>query len=320
MKNSLLILFILFSQLGHSDDFSCEKMDHQERIIKKSGLEIKSEPNDTSKTLLKLPYWTKVDACMAIERRDTINGTFGTWIKVKYGTISGFMFNGFLVRTYEEYEKPKDIRLMSEGELCSFPNFDPTLNWYGLYKTESGDSLINVEIEISKESLDQRSDWGRGTIFIKTNISERIVAWLLIGSKQPLTEKIVSYNNIGMNPLFLFPGQSQSIGIYLSTYRTTNNIDLNAIGTVSDFKNEPVYENYQLRLTDNRNNYKTQNISKDKEDQLVWYGDLDNDKKPDFILQAYYNNSSKTTLFLSSTAKNEDIVEEVDNWSCGYCN
>lgn len=319
MKHTLIILLIAISQLGYSDDFSCKKMDHQERIIKKSGLEIKSEPSNTSETILLLPYWTKVDACFVPELRDTINGTFGTWIKVKYDTISGYMFNGFLVGTYEKYEKPKDIRLMSEGESCSFPNFDPTLYWYGLYKTEDGDSLIKVEIEISKESLDLRSDFDAGSVFVKTNLSNRMHSFLLIGSKKPLIERIVSYK-IGMNPVFLFPGQSYSIGVFLSKHRTTNNLDFNVIGTVKDYKYGPEYENYQLRLMDNRNNYKTQVISKDPENRIIWYGDIDNDEIPDFVLHAYLNSSSRMSLYLSSKAKNDNFVEIADIWHNGYCN
>ena len=53
--------------------------------------------------------------------------------------------------------------------------------------------------------------------------------------------------------------------------------------------------------------------------ELLWYGDIDGDKKPDFIFLASSNSTGQFTLFLSSSAENGNFVKKVGQWTDYDC-
>ncbi len=121
-------------------------MDHQQRVISKNGLKIRSEPNTKSQSLVSVPYWAKVNVCWVDQGKDTIDNICGNWRMVEYQNYRGYMFDGYLVSVDSTYENNNDFRIFLEGRHCAYPNYDPDLFWYGIYETETGDSLIKVDI------------------------------------------------------------------------------------------------------------------------------------------------------------------------------
>ncbi|PKP48270.1 MAG: hypothetical protein CVT94_08885 [Bacteroidetes bacterium HGW-Bacteroidetes-11] len=325
----LLITFlsvIFIHHPGFAQKLSCDYGEIQMRIISKTGLELKSGAEEDSITLITVPYWAKVDVCLDIEKADTVNSTFGDWRKVNYNGLNGYMFDGFLTETYTSYETPKDIRIMVEGYLCAPLNFDPTLFWYGIYRTKTADSLIRVDIEFNKLNFERMEEMEGGIILIRTNLSDKMKSMLLIGSNKPLSEKIVSYNNNPIDPHTLYPGQRKTVYTWNSIQRYGNALNLNAIGTFKDSQHGVVLENYQLRLTNIQDNHKTQDISDNFSFKgesgmvrLIWFGDIDDDNKVDLLFSASSTSENQLTLLLSSKAMNDNFVGKADDWTNYNC-
>ena len=327
MKHILtLLLSVTFIQnCGFAQDISCDYGEEHMRVISKTGLELKSGAKEESNSLLTVPYWTKVEVCTDIEKEDTVRTTFGNWRKVNYSGFNGYMFDGFLTETNTSYETPKDIRIMYEGALCAALNFDPTLYWYGIYRTQTADSLIKVDIEFNKLNFERKEEMEGGNILIRTNLSNEMTSMLLIGSNKPLPEKIVSHN-VPIDPKTLYPGQRKTVFTWNTIHRSGNNLDLNAIGTFKDSQFGPILENYQLRLTNMQDNYKTQDISDEFSFKgesgmvsLIWFGDIDNDNKVDLLFSASTTSTNQLTLLLSSKAKNDSFVGKADEWTNYNC-
>lgn len=321
----LLISFTFIQNCGFSQDISCDYGEEQMRVISKTGLELKSGAKEESKTLLAVPYWTKVDVCTDIEKVDTVRTTFGNWRRVSYNGINGYMFDGFLTETDTTYETPKDVRIMYEGSLCATLNFDPNLYWYGIYRTKTADSLKKVDIEFNKLNFESMEEMEGGVILIRTNLSDKMTSMLLIGSNKPLPEKIVSYN-VQIVPNTLYPGQRKTVYTWNTIHRYGNNLDLNAIGTFKDSQYGPILENYQLRLTNMQDNYKTQDISDEFSFKgesgmvsLIWFGDIDNDNKVDLLFSVSTTSQNQITLLLSSKANNDCFVGKADEWTNYNC-
>jgi len=330
MKSAATIFLIFFLYLsGFSQGNDCNMTDHYYRILSKTGNELKTRPDISSQTIFLVPYWGKVNGCGRSIGADVVNNTFGYWQRVQYNGVEGYMFDGFFEEMDSAYDQFRDIRIMVEGYVCAPLNFDPALNWYGIYQTKTVDSLIKVEIQISKrDSSNMEEMVNEGGGMIKTNRSVWSKSLFLIGSKEPLNQSVAGFGMDTRVPL-LYPGQTYSFGVPERTgreVRCVNDLQLNAIGTVTDIRYCPELVNYRLRITDTRNNYKTQDLTNDFTYRgecgmvhLYWFGDLDGDKKPDLLFSASSDNKNQVTLFLSSKAKKGDFVKKVDQWTNYNC-
>jgi len=335
----LLILNITFSQ---EDPFINGQM---MRTIMKDGVDIKTEPNLTSETLLRLPFWTEVQTTWVRSRSfedmlDTIYEVPGIWRLAQYSGTVGYLFDGFAVEVDTNVNTNKDIRIMLEGGACAFPNYDPSLHWYGVYRTGKMDSLISVEIEIEKRLNDELA-----MFYITTNRSSNQYSLFLIGSSMPLTEQVSNYNiRIDKSYPHLYPGEKTEI-TYRDGTRTSyrdSSFDLYATANVTGLEYYgPVMEDYSLRLT----NMQTLSLYSNEADMLVtqdisdgfevfqyqlltqellprlfWYGDLDNDTKPDIIFLTWHGTSGgRYTLFLSSLADEGEFIKKADSWRWSNC-
>ncbi len=323
---TFLAIIILSIQLGRADDDSCEKMDQQQRVISKNGLYLRSEPNTESQSLCSVPYWAKISVCWVNQGDDTINNVYGNWRMVEYQNIRGYMFDGFLVFTDSIYENTKDFRFFLEGDRCALPNYDPYLYWYGIYKTEIGDSLIKVDITIRKPQINEGLDFDWAIIF-ETNLSNKRKSKLLIGSKVPLKEKLLNNKSLEESN-FLFPGQEFSLWGGKNETKLFDYLDLTAIGNVSNNIYGPQFDSYGLQLVQKYNNYKYQDISEFFNFignmpcllNLFWFGDIDADQQVDLIFLSCGNAMTKFTLLLSSISKNNQFVGKADEWIDGNCN
>ncbi len=340
MKIQLTIIAVLLSlNMTFGQEDPC--IDGQTmRTIMKDGVDLKTEPNLNSESLLRLPYWTEIQTTWVRSRSfedmlDTIHGLPGTWRLAKYSESVGYLFDGFAVEVDTNVNTSKDIRIMFEGGACAFPNYDPSLHWYGVYRTGRIDSLISVEIGIEKRSNDELASF-----YITTNRSSNQYSLFLIGSSIPLTEQVSNHNvQIDKHFPFLYPGQRKEISYRDGTRSANreNSFDLYATANVTGIAHYgAVMENYSLRLT----NKHTLNLYRNEADLLVnqdisesfdgfeyeliprlfWYGDLDNDLKPDLIFLTWYGTSGgRYTLFLSGSADEGEFLKKVDSWRWDNC-
>lgn len=322
---TIAIIFLIL-QVGKTDDVSCTKMDHKQRVISKNGLFIRSEPNIKSQSLFSVPFWGIVDVCWVEQGYDTINNIGGQWRKVKYQNVTGYMFDGYLTYSDSTVEKQKEFRFMREGFICSLANFDPELNWYGLFETKSGDSLIKVDVVIRKPNLDDHLELPT-SIICETNLSHSIKSKFLIGARNPLREGMVNCQSLEES-IFLYPGQTHSLFGGRNEEVFFNSIKIGAIGNVIENIQVPRIENYGLQLVDPYNGYKSQDITEFftyqgnylNKQNIYWYGDIDGDKSVDIVFLFFGNELASFTMLLSSISNNDQFVIKVDEWIDGYCN
>ncbi|MEO7176363.1 MAG: hypothetical protein ABIV51_10685 [Saprospiraceae bacterium] len=305
----LQLLFFIFYPFNINPQ-PCEGYEVKVRVSAKSGLVIRDLPSSKGRVVYKVPYWGKLDACSLRERPDTIDNIPGAWISVKLGKYQGYMFDGYLCEIDSSVDAKTDFRLEFEEINCSCINYDPTLNWYGVYRTNGGDSLLKVEIEIYKMELMENSSID----LLRTNIKDR-ESLFLIGSKIPLTERKIGYGTDRHD--FVYPGQS---------FRMRGGIVLNALGNVKSIGYCPEIENYKLRLSNEGFGGWNQDLTPDfsmvgecKMMYLIWNGDLDGDQLDDYVFEEAGTVSSVRTLFLSSQATSGNFVKKVNAKNIGGC-
>lgn len=199
--------------------------------------------------------------------------------------------------------EPADFAPMLEGD------------WYDLYKDPSTDEFVleKSAITIAKEYDDCLMD-------SSTFVSSRD-AILMLNGINAKGERIKSFIP---EVTTIQPGEKLSF--------TFNNEEyiLRAGGTYTDENNTYIIDNFPEEGSHNEVlNYKLYLYNKDKKQllisvprfndtfvQILFIGDLDEDGKPDFIFDTSREYEEKrVTLFLSSPAKNQEIVVATDEAS-----
>ena len=205
--------------------------------------------------------------------------------------------------------------LLYEGESCCQTRFDSSLNWYGIYETAIGDSLIQVQMFHDTVTGYDGHLWNK----IYTDQSRVRQAKYLLGSKFALREKLL---NAGTNSFphrgFLFPGQRANVYSILRPGISGDCVTLIATGNVKSIGYCPELENYRIMIS----NTQTYEIIQDLTSEfnfnsecgmieLVWFGDIDADQKPDMIFSESNNSGGLETLFLTSVAEKGTYIKKV---------
>ena len=333
MKLSLpLLLILIVGCQGFAQESPCVESESRARVIAKSGLNLRSEPNRNAKTLRSLPYWGEVKLCpekVSFQFRDTIDGFAGFWRFLEYQGTEGYAFDAFLLHVdyYDTlHSATKNYRFSMEFGNCSDINFDPNLHWFGVYRMDGFDTIMHVNIEVVNPNArvvrgyDDGNDW-----VLRTQYSDSMNAMFLIGFKNSVAA--ASEHRGQHEPSWMYPGQTQ----YVNTRNAKrvngkHSFELIAAGTVKKVQYCPELENYRIFITDDRYKGHEQEILPDLKHhgecgmpQLYWFGDIDGDARPDMVFQAGSNCMVEYTLFLSSLAAGNNYVGKADQWISGNC-
>ncbi len=188
-------------------------------------------------------------------------------------------------------------------------------DWYDLLKDESTGEFVleKSQITVAKEYDDCLMD---STTFVSSRN-----AILMIKGISAKDQKIKSFVP---EVTAIQPGKKLTF--------TFNDIEytLRADGTYTDENNTYIIDSFPAEKSHNEIiNYKLYLYTKDKKQllisvprfndtfvQILFIGDLDEDGKPDFVFDTSRDYEEKrVTLFLSSPAKNQEIVAPVDETS-----
>lgn len=324
MKPILIFLFLLVSASTLGQDFACFEFNEQARISSNTGLNLRAEPNNNSEVLAKIPFWHLVDLCGLAYVTDTINGVKGNWTKVRYGESKGYVFDAYLVPIDSSHALEKDFRIMQEQASCSAINYDPSLFWYGVYRFTKYDTIIPVEIEFERNHVD--SDPREEIGGVRTQYSDSLFSYLLIGFRDSI--EVNSVFNGGISQKTLYPGQRISVWAHTDKCEVTDKtaVDLIALGNVEDVQYCPIITGYDLRLRNRWGETLTQGLMESVSyagecgmPAIYWFGDLDGDKRPDLVLMGATNSRYDLYLFLSTQAKENELVGLVDKWTACNC-
>ena len=326
MKNSiklvlvtLLFLFLSMPSFGQYEQMGVDT--NQNVVISPNGLSIRFKPSLKSKKLGVVPFGKRVEiediksyGWDTIGRNEYFNGEeisysspiSGQWVKVKYQNIKGFMFNAYLYSyfPYSSYDSEikknlnLDFALLFPGENCfTNINFEPNMNWYGLYFEKGKYSLRKTTVGFYRIYSDML-DFG-----ISSSDNKNLL--FIIGSKKPLKQKTIEGE--------FWKGFSRSLYPFKDEYHEA--FEKHGI----EFQQKEG-ESLSIILKDKSKSQllNPKEIQFSYPSAILWKGDLDGDSKPDNIFH-YGEKSGQTILYLSSEAQDGKIVKPVAAYYSGYC-
>lgn len=309
-------------------------------VIAEPNLIIRAEPKTDGKPINSIPFLGSVSVYEEPRLKDTINDQPNEWRLIEYEGTKGYVWGQYLSyrKIPHDSERNKEYRIMYEGAHCGDINYDPNLNWYGLYKTPDEEiyQLQKVEAQLKLIESVSRSNWEKegfeyGQEYIlKTDKEDKSI--ILIGTKTTLTEGMRKgkENQHG----FLFPEQILDMSI-------AKNITLAIRAKIEayyDSLSNSITKRYELEVSSSKFQYSqqgrtfyTQDITNCipfiegtgrrnalyKNPLLKWYGDIDGDNQVDFIISSALMQDTggsgvAATLFLSSEAEADEFVSCVD--------
>jgi hypothetical protein len=288
-----------------------------EFIVKIQALPLLESPDVHARKLSTLPRGAIVQFVDAYKNGeyqtiDTFSGPV-RWIKVRYRDKLGYVLEQNLSGTFQ---------LLYEGNPAESL---PPLNWYGVYIRDSTtDEIRKVELRL-EETYDE-VDRVRIKL-VKTD--QRDFCKFLVGTTQALpvgfAGPLGSYRVNDIRTIDgLLPGSQVSVYTGRPVTDTTSHSawQLAATGCAYIKDEFLTVTDYQLFLIDyDPGSAKKQVLTpwiapesaNSRQDvSLVWYGDLDHDNRPDFILQDNpFENGFRTSLFLSGKAEKGHFVGKV---------
>ncbi len=247
-----------------------------------------------------------------------LDSNYGAWLRVQYKNKSGYVFSPFVSSRFSLYQDDDILEELPGG-----------LRWYGVFMRDSfADELRAVEVRLEKAYHEL---FGEEVQVLKTNQKDR--SKFLVATLSPLEPGIVS--NLGVfDPGNLYVTADLSPGVMLPIYPGQDMDDTTTYSTyflaatgcaqfdATDFVYVNDYRLYAFEWQD-KGPSPRQDITgwvRPEEGvnarvQLVWFGDLDRDRKPDAILKDFPGESSgRLSLFLSSKSKPGDFLHKVSEY------
>lgn len=225
----------------------------------------------------------------------------------------GYAFGAFLTGTYSLHFEDE----MMDGEL-------PPVLWYGVYRRDSfSDEVRKIEVSVKREYSEM---YGEDVALLKTN--QKDTSKFIIGSVEMMKEGYAGPLGITDSPGWFFegglmPGSMLPISsgqvpgdtLYGDTYF------LAATGCATLKDNYMQISNFKMEVFEmlpdaSRNQDMTEwfvcEPGLNPSVQLLWYGDIDQDRLPDAVIHdCPLEMGCRTSLFLSSKAKKGALLQKV---------
>jgi hypothetical protein len=199
-------------------------------------------------------------------------------------------------------------------------------DWWGIFPEGDGFTLQQAPVTITIEHDVIVDEEGQATGKL-VKVPQEAKPVLLVRGIAGLKEGRIDAVKTESLPRMLYPGQTDSIR--LPTWKEGTSLGLTALGEArgeSDYREVGIY-NYQIKIDYGpQQNRKRQvvltipDLQADATPRLVWAGDLDRDGKLDLLFDAsYHYNVSLLMLYLSSAAKEGELVGRVAEWKTTGC-
>lgn len=316
LKLSHLLLFILCITLGEAQT-PYRVIPFMNKVIAKSGLNLRSAPNTKSDVVQRLPFGALVDISQdddygydTLEVIKTEVNTFnicGYWIKVSYKGKTGYINNAYLHLNDKKW--PQDDAglynnsvVFLEYQKTCHTNSHPVhpYKWYGYYSDDC--ELRPIKIQYGRNISDMTDFY----IIVKEDDG---LDWI-VGSKDPLPTGPVDYLVKDFTFSTSIPYDEKT-----ETYSSYTEPNFEVLYT----KLEKSVHSYDLKI---KHGLESQLIMDAKYDGdlkgIRWMGDLDQDGRMDYILQ-YGEKDGRTLLYLSSKRISQRLILPVGCYYTGYC-
>ena len=231
---------------------------------------------------------------------------YDTWYKIRKDNNVGFTLRSNLSGPIVQLNDVDTFDIVFDN--YSTFNYNPELNWYGIFSTSKGDELRLIEIkpvlsggEIEKSGI---SPFAKG--------NERYV--FAIGTKEKYDQSIIGVKSY-LHDMWLKPMEK----IELILYDTLN-------GFSSGHQLKPEWQLLRSKVLeiDSFKNYTLYYENKDFQDKIIlyqpeqnyfnqipnllWYGDIDHDQLPEFLFKVDGDNRGYDYEFIKTTQSNGKLI------------
>jgi hypothetical protein len=286
-------------------------------VIRTGGTNMHAQPTEKSPKLSQLSYADKViliqDFASGIVEKDN---SIGYWVKVRFNQSVGYIFRNDLTRQIETKVSTGDVALvvLQSGPLAEV-TYNPNLNYVAVIKEGSTQRLEKVELDfrihVDPEGKEQ----------VTTECSAIGDILFIYGSSRKQRSKWFEFYNLS-------EGQKTLYGKNDSVPKTIRLID-NRVSLYTELKWAPKTEkelSYAVLMVKEEVDHKRiQKLFPDGDyspmDQyqypiyVVWCGDLDGDKRADFLI-SFGDVLKHYDLYLSgNSAGKHNVLEKVATWN-----
>jgi uncharacterized protein YgiM (DUF1202 family) len=318
-----LFCLALFAAISTQMEAQSTPFFPEEMTVTANSLNLREAPDKNSKKVATLTQGTMVQFVEAYNNGEYIQADttdpespYAPWLKVRFEGKTGWVFGAYVTAA---------IGLYYENDFTFDNQALPPVYWYGVYTRDSfADEIRKVTV---RQVGEQNEIFGTQVNVLKTNQSD--VSKFLIASVKPLkTGYCGSLGVFNLSDFFgsrslgpggqfaIYPGNDLNDTIIKVSY------GLAATGCATLENNYVQVQNYKMTLLDYSTDpatqqdltywVKTENVDISPNIEILWFGDLDQDNKPDMILQdCPYEVGCRASLFLSSKAHQGEFLRKV---------
>lgn len=288
----------------------------EEFVVTASSLNLREALDVKSKKIAGLPRGTVVQFVSAANNGEyvEVDSLNAPWYQVRYQNQTGYIFGAHVTAA---------TGLYYEGDIIL--DGLPNLQWYGIYKRDSfADEIRKIDVRLVEEYNEL---YGEKVKTLKTN--QKQASKFIIGSVKPLRTgyagplgifEVDDYflsGSLGPGAMMgLNPGSPEGDTAMKVTFVLT------ATGCAELEENYVRLRDYRLLVFDYSTDPPMRQdltpwVMPESPDisptvNLIWYGDLDGDNRPDALIEdSPYEVSGRTSLYLSSKARPGEFLKKV---------
>lgn len=307
----ILIVTFLLSILF--DDGQAQAFSIDEFAVMVPKLNMREKPTLNSRVLMTLEWGDLVHTTTMENQEmgacDTINNIYGCWLKVLHQNYSGYVFSPYLSGTY--------LLAYEESQMEVIPKYR---YWYGIYSDEKKgtESIRRIKPRLDEDANNTEEHKHK---LLKTNQAAKSI--FIIATFDSIPEKeigIYANNNRSLNKCstYLRPGDTDYLYCSVKDHNITSEIyTLFTTGNFTFDGDQIVMSDQEIILVGtNQNGQKVvQNLRQyfgyKEVYKMLYTGDIDGDGRPDLIMGGSSSSGGATILFLSSRAKEGELLRPV---------
>ena len=321
MKKVLLVFLLLRCSIVSSGQNSNPIVPNTSAtiVIASGGLRLREKPSTSSRVLTTIPFGSKIsyvsdqsfgeDDVSYLNNDGIATKVRGCWVKVSFNQLTGFVLDIYLFWDNNTLHRFPDtvnneFILLYPGCGCNSGNFyDPAKwKWYGYFENEQkGLSVEPIEIRYL-QSREYTCD-----LILTASKTQNLL--FIIGTKHDVP------NRKGLKlPAPILISNFGNPGDSLSLKKQLANVSL----LYEQSSNEQQWHAGTLHLIKNG---RKQLLNRDEYGDVYsveYIGDIDGDGQDDYIIQ-YGDKGSKTILYLTSKAKEGELIHLMAAFYGGYC-
>jgi len=310
------ILFLTLSTFGNSQE--TYRVQHRyNKVIAKTGLNLRSQPTVKSKMITKLPFGVEVafvdeksyglDTLQMVEDKQLRTAIIGHWVKVSYKGDIGYVNNAYLFmnesfrdRDQDAHYYSSDYVFMEYQRTCYDNLYDlRRYKWYGYYSSDC--TLRRISVSYGRNVLDME----QMSVIVD---DDEGLDWI-VGTKGQLDTGPLDYlvRDFYFYRSIPYDNQTEQYRDYTEPYFDVTSATINE------------QNGFDIRIKAGGKSQIIMDAVNDSDLKgIKWMGDLDRDGKMDYIIM-YGEKSYRSFLYLSSHGGGGILVKPVARFMNGYC-